>query len=255
MSVTRPLDFLELMRSPILIGWEIGDLDPGDHVGDRVLGGEADDRGEHRGRGEDAGGELLSSVNWAIAIAARTIRTTRIASRRRKRSLVLVERETCETAGVMEANLPMRAPRGRVPGTAHSPAPNWGPWLALLGVLLLALGAAIVLLGSRPRPRRPPRDRQGPQRRRHRARPARDQELSFLLVPFAIAASRGAIAGRGGAAPARAARLPAPRRCKWMGAAVGAYLLFAAAYVAIVGEPHQKDIAEDVRRRARCRSC
>ena len=59
MSVTRPLDFFEL--DPVADFDRLGDreLDPGDHVADRVLGGEADDRGEHRGRGEDPGGELL----------------------------------------------------------------------------------------------------------------------------------------------------------------------------------------------------
>ena len=47
----------------------------------------------------------FSSVNWLSAIAPTTRKTTRKARRRRKRSRVLVERETCETAGDMEAQL------------------------------------------------------------------------------------------------------------------------------------------------------
>ena len=61
--------------------------------------------------------------------------TTRTRTRRRKRSLVFVERETCETAGDMEANLP--------PKQAF-PYSNWGPAAALFGVVL-ALVVGIIL--------------------------------------------------------------------------------------------------------------
>jgi len=66
--------------------------------------------------------------------------------------------------------------------------------------------------------------------------------LGFLLVPLAIATMRGAD-------PRQALRQLGLRRfrpsaLKWMLAAVGAYLLFSFAYVALVGPPHQKDIAE-----------
>ena len=59
MSVTRPSTSSKL--DPVADLDRLGDreLDPGDHVGDRVLGGEADDRREHRGRGEDPGREPL----------------------------------------------------------------------------------------------------------------------------------------------------------------------------------------------------
>jgi len=67
--------------------------------------------------------------------------------------------------------------------------------------------------------------------------------LGFLLVPFAIAAGRGATA-RQAAAQLGLRRFRASA-LKWMGAAVGAYLLFAIAYGVLVGEPHQKDIAEE----------
>ncbi len=67
--------------------------------------------------------------------------------------------------------------------------------------------------------------------------------VGFLLVPMAIAARGGAstmgeILGRLGV------RRFQPSALKWMAAAVGVYLLFAALYSALVVEPHQKDIAE-----------
>ncbi|MDX6609294.1 MAG: protease family protein [Solirubrobacterales bacterium] len=67
--------------------------------------------------------------------------------------------------------------------------------------------------------------------------------LGFLLVPFAIAAGRGATVRQ--AALRLGLRRFRPSAVKWIFAAIGAYLLFAIAYTAIVGEPHQKDIAED----------
>jgi membrane protease YdiL (CAAX protease family) len=71
------------------------------------------------------------------------------------------------------------------------------------------------------------------------------QELSFLLVPFAIAASRGATL------------IEACRRLglrhfrglealKWMGAAIGLYLLAVIAYVALIGEPEQENLADEL---------
>ena len=66
--------------------------------------------------------------------------------------------------------------------------------------------------------------------------------LGFLLVPFAIATTRGATV-RGAAAQLGLRRFR-PSALKWMAAAVGAYLLFAIVYGVLVGEPHQKDIAE-----------
>lgn len=66
--------------------------------------------------------------------------------------------------------------------------------------------------------------------------------LGFLLVPIAIASSRGA-------SPREALRQLGLRRfrpsaLKWMLAAIGIYLAFSFAYVALIGPPHQKDIAE-----------
>ena len=66
----------------------------------------------------------------------------------------------------------------------------------------------------------------------------------FLLTPIAIAFGHG-----GTTLAAILARLGARRfrpgtALKWAGAAIVAYLVFNAVYVAIFGEPHQEDIAE-----------
>jgi membrane protease YdiL (CAAX protease family) len=67
--------------------------------------------------------------------------------------------------------------------------------------------------------------------------------LGFLLVPFAIAARRGATVRE--AAAQLGLRRFKPSAVRWMLAAIGAYLLFYIVYTAIFGAPHQKDIAED----------
>jgi uncharacterized protein len=66
--------------------------------------------------------------------------------------------------------------------------------------------------------------------------------LGFLLVPFAIAAGKGATVRE--AAAQLGLRRFKPSAPLWMLAAIGAYLLFAIAYTAIFGSPHQDDVAE-----------
>jgi membrane protease YdiL (CAAX protease family) len=67
--------------------------------------------------------------------------------------------------------------------------------------------------------------------------------LGFLLVPIAIATRWGESSV--GVALRRLGVRPFERSAfKWMAAAIGAYLLFSAIYVAIFGSPEQKDIAE-----------
>jgi membrane protease YdiL (CAAX protease family) len=68
--------------------------------------------------------------------------------------------------------------------------------------------------------------------------------LGFLLTPMAIAAWRGAdglgqILGRLGVLPFRLGFA-----LKWMGAAVGAYLVFGMLYSLLIVQPEQEDIAE-----------
>jgi uncharacterized protein len=150
----------------------------------------------------------------------------------------------------MEAKLPTAAPPDAIPGEPDFPYTNWGPWLALLGVLM-ALGTAIVisvpiaivdnLADTAGEAGKNADGLSGTAL----ALAQMAQELSFLLVPFALAASKGATVveamGRLGLVAFR--RLNA---LKWMGAAVGIYLVVVMAYVALVGEPEQDDFADDL---------
>lgn len=68
------------------------------------------------------------------------------------------------------------------------------------------------------------------------------QALGFLLVPIAIAVAQGARPRE--ALRQLGLRRFAPSALKWMLAAIGVYLLFSFAYVALFGSPHQEDIAE-----------
>jgi CAAX protease family protein len=67
--------------------------------------------------------------------------------------------------------------------------------------------------------------------------------LGFLLVPIAIA-TRWGDSSVGVALRRLGLRGFRPSAFKWMLAAVGAYLVFAALYAGIFGSPHQEDIAE-----------
>ena len=66
--------------------------------------------------------------------------------------------------------------------------------------------------------------------------------LGFLLVPFAIAAGRGATVRE--ATRQLGLRRFRPSALKWMLAAIGAYLLFAIVFTAVFGQPEQEDVAE-----------
>ncbi len=159
--------------------------------------------------------------------------------RRRKRSLVRVDRETCETAGVMEANLsgePITAPAEVEP---RFPYADWGPAAALFGVLLalttgILIGIPAIVVDA-------PGD--GDLSSGASAVVQLGTALGFLIVPLVMAA-------RGGAGIPEALRKLGVRRfrvptaLKWTAAAIGAYLLFAILYTAVFGEPEQEDIAE-----------
>ena len=67
--------------------------------------------------------------------------------------------------------------------------------------------------------------------------------LGFLLVPLAVASGWRAVSWRQ-ALQRLGVRRFRPGAIKWMLAAVGAYLVFAALYTAIFGAPEQEDIAE-----------
>ncbi|HUC08228.1 MAG TPA: CPBP family intramembrane glutamic endopeptidase [Solirubrobacterales bacterium] len=123
---------------------------------------------------------------------------------------------------------------------AGFPYANWGPLAAVLGVLL-ALGTGIVLSVPVAIIDSPPEA--GDLSDLANALVQLATALGFLLVPFAIAAGRGATVRQ--AAFQLGLRSFRPGAIKWMFAAIGAYLLFAIVYTAVFGQPEQKDIAED----------
>jgi uncharacterized protein len=148
----------------------------------------------------------------------------------------LVERETWETAGDMDVNL-----AGDLDARRQTPFPysNWGPWVAVLGVVL-ALGTGVVLgipaaiIGVEPDGDLDTFGNVGVQLA---------TALGFLMVPMAIAAQRGA-ATMGEILRRLGVRRFQPSAFKWMAAAAGAYLLFALAYSLLIVEPQQEDIAD-----------
>jgi membrane protease YdiL (CAAX protease family) len=138
----------------------------------------------------------------------------------------------------MEAKLagePAAAPSPRT-----FPYSNWGPWRALLGVLVaLATGVVLAIpalaLGQKGHNEFTILGNVGVQLA---------TALGFLLVPMALAAWRGA-EGIGEILRRLGVRAFRPKALLWVAAAIGVYLLFTVVYTALVVEPHQKDIAKD----------
>jgi membrane protease YdiL (CAAX protease family) len=137
----------------------------------------------------------------------------------------------------MESNLTASAVEEQSP--RRFPYSNWGPGAAVLGVIL-ALGAGIVLsipaavIAHKPN---------GDLTTFGNVAVQLATALGFLLVPMAIASWRGATSMREILQRLGVRRFQ-PSALKWMAAAVGAYLLFAAFYSLLIVEPKQEDIAE-----------
>jgi membrane protease YdiL (CAAX protease family) len=137
----------------------------------------------------------------------------------------------------MEANL-------AVEGVERQPRPfpysNWGPWVAVLGVFL-ALGTGVVMgipaaiVGNKPNGDLTTFGNIGVQLA---------TAIGFLLVPMAIAAQRGAATMREVLLRLGVRRFKPSTALKWTAAAIGAYLLFAMLYSALVVVPEQDDIAD-----------
>jgi membrane protease YdiL (CAAX protease family) len=120
------------------------------------------------------------------------------------------------------------------------PYATWGPKVALLGVLLaltlgLVLGIPIVIVDQ---------PVNGKLSTGANVAVQFVAELSFLAVPILIALSKGSGSLGDGLRRLGLRRFRVLAALKWIAAAIGAYLLFAAVYASIIGEPHQKDIAE-----------
>jgi membrane protease YdiL (CAAX protease family) len=119
------------------------------------------------------------------------------------------------------------------------PYANWGPLAAVLGVFL-AIGTGIVLSVPVLIADKPPSGEDLSDVANALVQFA--TALGFLLVPFAIAAGRGATVRE--AIAQLGLRRFRPSAFLWILAAIGAYLLFVAVYTTIVGQPKQKDVAE-----------
>jgi len=151
------------------------------------------------------------------------------------RSRVRVVRETCETAGDMESNL--ATPPVAEPARRDFPPSNWGPSGALLGAVLaivvgLVLGIPAVAFTD-----------EGELTTAGNVIAQVGLVLGLLLVPLGVARSRGSKSLRE-SLQRLGVRSFRPSAIKWMAAAVGAYLLFAVLYSALILEPEQEDIAE-----------
>lgn len=147
-----------------------------------------------------------------------------------------VVRETCETAGDMESNL--ATPPVAEPAARGFPPSNWGPSGALLGAvsaivagLVLGLPALFFTEGE------------GDLTTFGNIVAQIGLVLGLILVPLALASSRGS-RSLGESLRRLGVRAFQPSAFKWMAAAVGAYLLFAILYSALVLEPEQEDIAD-----------
>jgi membrane protease YdiL (CAAX protease family) len=136
----------------------------------------------------------------------------------------------------MEANL---AATEVAPPSPRFPYANWGPGVAVLGVVLslgvgIMLGIPAAVIGH---------EADGDLTTFGNVGVQIATALGFLLVPMAIAARWGAasigqILARLGVRRFRLSAL------KWMAAAVGAYLTFAVLYSLVIVEPQQEDIAD-----------
>jgi uncharacterized protein len=137
----------------------------------------------------------------------------------------------------METNLAVEPVAGEPP--SRFPYSNWGAGVAVLGVVL-AIGTGIVMaipaaaVGTEP---------DGDLTTLGSVLAQLATAIAFVMVPMAIAAQRGAetvreILYRLGV---RSFGLSA---LKWMAAAVGAYLVFAALYSLLIVQPEQEDIAD-----------
>jgi membrane protease YdiL (CAAX protease family) len=139
----------------------------------------------------------------------------------------------------MEANLPATEPIGPPPPRAF-PYSNWGPGAALFGVLLaltagILLGIPALIVDSP--------DSEGDLSTGASAIVQLGTALGFIIVPLVLAC-RGGVPIPEGLRHLGLRSFRIPSALKWMAAAVGAYLLFAILYTAIIGEPEQEDIAD-----------
>ncbi len=125
-------------------------------------------------------------------------------------------------------------------GARSFPYSNWGPCMALLGILLaLATGLVLAVPVAVVSPPHNGKFGTGANVAIQFA-----TELGFVLVPLLIAARWGSVSFAEALRRLGVRRFHLSPALKWMAAAAGAYLLFAAVYSSAFGPPHQEDIAK-----------
>lgn len=134
----------------------------------------------------------------------------------------------------------MEQPLQASPSRTGFPYATWGVQMAI-GGLFIALGAGILLGVPAILIDNPPEG--GDLSDAANAVVQLATALGFLLVPIAVA-SRWGESSVGVALRRLGVRRFDRSAWLWMLAAIGAYIVFAGVYVAIFGEPEQKDIAE-----------
>src|ERR1700753_677100 len=150
MSVTRPSRSSQPPRPPIRIGWVIAIRTPAMMLEIVFWAAKPMISPITAVEAKIPAASLPSEVNWARTIAAMTRKAASSRRRRRIVSRVRVERETCETARAMEANLV----GGEVAKPKREfPYANWGPWAAVFAVLIalcvgLFLSVPALIVGS-----------------------------------------------------------------------------------------------------------
>jgi len=135
---------------------------------------------------------------------------------------------------------PKKSTSRREESPATFPYANWGPGAAAAGILL-ALAVGLVFSIPVVLVEHPPSG--GELSDAANALVQLATALGFLLVPLGIALWRGAPTVREAARRLGLRAFPASAG-KWMLAAIGAYLIFSTVYIALIGQPKQKDIAE-----------
>src|SRR5215204_1887953 len=185
MSVTRPSRSSKVSRSPIRIGCEIAIWIPAITLARVRWAAKPTTATTSAVEARTPVASSFSSVNWLSASIATTRKKARKARRRRMRNRVRVVRETCETAGDMEANL--ATPHVAEPAPREFPPSNWGPGAALLGFLLAIVVGLVLSL-----PALAFTDSDGDLTTLGNVLLQLGTVLGFLLVPLALARSRGA---------------------------------------------------------------
>jgi membrane protease YdiL (CAAX protease family) len=136
----------------------------------------------------------------------------------------------------MESNL--AAPPVAEPAQREFPPSNWGPAGGLLGAVLAILAGFVLSI-----PAVAFTNGDGDLTTLGNVVGQAGFVLGLLLVPILVARSRGA-GSLGESLHRLGLRSFRSYAFKWMAAAVGAYLLFAILYSALIVEPEQEDIAE-----------